>query len=197
MGEDGEQLEPTCIVDQIVKWLLGCTPQACKPCTCPASRSEKELGVGGDKHHRFNPGIPNLFDNRNRFCGIFFHGLRGGGIFWDDPSAWYLICTLFLLFIVIISAPLQIIKHSNLEFGDPWFNDRWSYLHSWSKVLEQHLLVCDCWAERGGTSRSRGRGGHCLWRHQRQEAHWLPGKLAKGHAPYSSYEWLTGGDVLI
>ena len=30
MGEDGEQLELTCIVDQIVKWLLGCTPQAYK-----------------------------------------------------------------------------------------------------------------------------------------------------------------------
>ena len=35
-------------------WVLGCTPQTCKPCACPASRQKKEPWSQQQRHQWFN-----------------------------------------------------------------------------------------------------------------------------------------------
>ena len=72
---------------------------------------EKEEWRGGQSLHLLGqeptltplskPAVPNLFCTRDWFHGKdnffmdwVFHGLRGGGWFWDDSSALHLLCTL-------------------------------------------------------------------------------------------------------
>ena len=150
------------------KMVIGLHPTGLQALYLPSFKiRERAWSWRWQKHHWFNPGVPNLFDNRDQFCGIFFHELRGRGI----VLGWSKCMTFIMHFISIIYLLLLYQLHFRSSsivtrsLGTPGFMDRGSYLHFWSKVLEQHPTVCDWWAEHGGTSHSRGRGGYHLWRH--------------------------------
>ena len=63
--------------------------------------------------------IPNFIGTRDWFPGRqFFHRQGFGEQFQNDSSTLYLLCTLFLL-LLLLTLP-QIIRHLILEVGDPW-----------------------------------------------------------------------------
>ena len=100
------------------------------------------------KHQRSNPGVPNLFGSRDQFYRKqFFHRLRGWGMVWG----WFKHFIVHFISIFILHLHLRSSGIRSQRSGTPCSMDRGSYLHFWSKVLEQHCPLRNWWAEHGGS----------------------------------------------
>ena len=164
---------------------MGCTRQACKPCTCPALRPKEEPGVGSNRSiNGLTQGSPTFLAAETSFTeNSFSTGSGVGGWFWDDSST--LLCTLFQILFYIFTSDHQALDPRGRGPLVQWIGDLTyiSEARSWSNTAYcatggQNMAAVH--APRGGEVTIYGV----------ISVRWLIGyqELAKGHVSHGPFD---------